>query len=126
MKTKNNQVWVISQTEDGCYYCESESREEAIEHGLAEFNGDPFYIGVVEELKPLSSGVYADGIVEQALENLYDWDWNPDYVDFEFPGKGQLKDLQVNLREVFDLWIQKYNLKPSGFAVGKVEYIDPN
>lgn len=112
--------WHIA-TDEGNYYGEFDSKEDAIKGGKAE-GYDIFYVGKERAPDPLSSGVFADWLSEQTLENLEE-DWGLDFVHFG-PTKEQVEDLQQRLRTVVDQWITEQKLEPTWFLIDDVERIE--
>lgn len=80
------------------------------------------YVGQGRPPKPLSQGVFADGMIESAIDCLEE-EWCLDFAHFE-PSKEQVDDLQQRLRAAVDQWIKDQNLEPSWFLVDDVERID--
>ena len=115
--------WTISDSEEGNYYGDYPSKDDAIATGLAELNGDPFWVGKARPPKALSHGIFADEILDQAQENLED-EWQVEWNDFE-PTEEQVADLQQRLRAVVDQWFVDHDLSPKWFLVDDVEGIEP-
>ena len=71
--------------------------------------------------KPLSTGIYADDILEKAQESLED-EWCCEWSIFR-PSEEQVADLQVELQKAMDAWFEKHELQPKWFVVDDVESI---
>jgi hypothetical protein len=114
-------TWHISTTEDGHYYGEYATREDAILEGIAA-DYEKFWVGESRPPLPLSEGVYADAVIESALESLDD-EWLLD--DFDWTATTpQVEILQSRLRKVVDDWVKEQGLEPTWFVVDKVELIE--
>ena len=114
-------TWHVATEEDGPYYGEFATREDAIAEGIAA-DYEVFWVGESRLPKALAEGVFADEVVEKALENLEE-DWMPDVFDWEAKPE-QLKTLQEELRLVVDRWIEQYRLQPTWFLIGNPERIE--
>lgn len=115
--------WTISTSEEGQYYGDYPTRDEAIASGRIELDGDPFWVGEARSPQKLSDGVFAESILDQAQENLED-EWMVDWNDFE-PSEAQVVDLQQRLRAVVDQWVANHGLSPRWFIVDDTEKIEP-
>jgi hypothetical protein len=116
-------TWHISTTEEGHYYGEYATREDAILEGIAA-GYRAFWVGESRPPCPLSQGVYADAVIDAALENLEE-DWLIDQFEWEADPE-QEEALQVELRKVVDRWIKAQGLEPTWFVVDKVELVESN
>ena len=115
--------WHISESEEGNYYGDFATREEAVAEGIAE-GGGGFYVGQARAPKPLSRGVFAESIIESAIETLED-DWGFEFVNFEFePTPDQIADLQTRMRSLVDQWVKSNGLTPDWFVIDKAEYVE--
>jgi hypothetical protein len=116
-------AWYISTSEEGHYYGDCPDREDAIATGILE-GYDSFWLGESRPPKPLSEGIYADSIVENAMENLEeDWCLGLDFANFE-PTEEQLEALQSELRNTVDRWIEQHRLQPQWSIIDSPERID--
>jgi hypothetical protein len=113
--------WHIATSEEGHYYGDYPTREEAIAEGIAEGH-EVFYVGQSRPPCDLSEGIYADAIVESAVDNLEE-DWCLEFATFE-PSKDQLNILQLALREAVDSWIKSQRLEPTWFIVARPERVE--
>ena len=113
--------WHISESEEGNYYGDFATREEAVAEGIAE-GGGGFYVGQARAPKPLSNGVFAESIIESALETLED-DWGFEFVSFE-PTPDQIADLQTRMRSLVDQWVKSNGLTPDWFVIDNAEYVE--
>jgi hypothetical protein len=114
-------TWHISTSEEGHYYGEYPTREDAIKGGIAEGYAT-FWVGESRPPLPLSEGVYADAVIESALDSLEE-DWLLDQFDWEASPE-QVEALQVGLRKVVDGWVKEQGLEPTWFVVDKPERIE--
>jgi len=84
---------------------EYDSKEEAIAEGRRLYEDRAkFYVGRNRDPKPLSTGIYADDILEKAQESLED-EWCCEWSIFR-PSEEQVADLQVELQKAMDAWFE--------------------
>jgi hypothetical protein len=114
-------TWHISNSEEGYYYGDYSSREDAIASGHEEFSGDDFWIGEACPPKPLSHGVFASEIIERATECLGQDDET--WEEFN-PAKEQLTELQSRIRGVIDEWVEASGLAPTWFLIQNADGIE--
>ena len=119
--------WAIAPSDDKVFYGEYDNREAAIKAGVIEFSGKPFCVGELRQPAPLSKGVDAHYMVEQAVEATEE-----DYclgipVTDGWPNATpeQYKDLQTRIGAVLDAWVKDHGLTPQWFVVGNIQRIEP-
>jgi hypothetical protein len=112
--------WHISTSEEDGFYGNFPTKDEAIAEGTAA-GYEVFYVGKGRPPKALSEGIFAEEIVEHALDNLEE-DWSLDFATFE-PTEQQLKTLTEELQIVVDRWFDQYKLHPEWFLVDDVERV---
>lgn len=109
-------LWYIAQDKDSDRWIGNhKTREEAIEHGRIEYDGEPFY--VVEANNPplrLSDWVDVDDVLDRAEDAVAD----SDRVCYEFDEPPyfemlaeQKKDLEKRLTKAIDEWQDAHGLK---------------
>lgn len=104
-----------------------DSREEAIRLGTEQAKEDglkSFYIG--SQVMCSLSTIYADSIIEDAKEQLYDNVGEVAETYLEDVTKEQQEELEEKLNEVFYEWHKKYNLFPTCYMVENSEKIEVN
>lgn len=102
-----------------------ENRKEAIRLGREQAKEDglkSFYIGS-QTMCSLST-IYADNIIEDAQEQLYDNVGEVAETYLEGVTKEQQKELEDKLNEVFYEWHKKHNLFPTCYMVENSEKIE--
>lgn len=117
--------WTISLNEEFGFCGDYPSRGEAIKAGIAETNGDPFYIGKARPPAPLSQGIDSEGIITEIIEGPLEEDWFIEIAEDWQPTPEQYKDLDSRLKAVADQWIKDHNLEPDWFLCNDIERIDP-
>jgi hypothetical protein len=115
--------WMISPFEECGYYGDFPSKDAAIAGGIAEGLGT-FFVGKARPPRPLSDGIYADSIVENAIENLEE-DWCLEFATFE-PTADHYAILQAELRAVIGRWVEAQGLTPRWQLVDGIEKIPPS
>lgn len=123
-----NQEWIaqITETDSELWYADIEcnNKEEAIELGMkfAKEEGlKSFRIG-----RKVSCGVptiYADSIIDDARERLYDEVGEVSDTYLENTTKEQEKELEEALNNVFYEWHKKYKLFPTCYMIEDDEVI---
>ena len=116
-------TWHIATGKKSPYYGEFDTREDAIAGGIAE-GYTSFWVGQSRPPLPLSEGVYADAVIESALESLED-EWLLDDFEWE-PSHEQVEALQVELRKVVDQWVKEQGLEPTWVVSDQGELIENN
>lgn len=116
-----NNNWYISPSEEGNYYGDSPTKAAAIAEGNAS-GYKVFWVGQSRPPCDLSEGIYADSIVESAIENLEE-DWCLEFATFE-PTEDQLKALQIALRTALDQWVTEQGLTPEWFIIDNPERVE--
>ena len=114
-------TWHIATGKESPYYGEFATREDAIAGGIAE-GYTSFWVGQSRPPLPLSEGVYADVVIESALESLED-EWLIEAFKWE-PTHEQVEALQVELRKIVDQWVKDQGLEPTWVVSDQGELID--
>lgn len=113
--------FVISQNEERFNSEIFDSREDAIEQGGEEFNGEGFYVGrAVSPASPESLFEVSDWLETVSCNGEYDVEWAEDW---DFSTKEQRKELEMEVQSVMAKWLDKYDLRPKFFNVVEVAYI---
>lgn len=113
--------WHIAPSGEGNYYGDFPTKEAAIAEGNASGYG-VFWVGQERPPCDLSEGIFADEIVENAVDNLEE-DWSLEFASFE-PTEDQLKTLEKELKLAVDRWIQDCGLQPKWFIVDSPERVE--
>ena len=114
-------TWHISTSEEGRYYGKFATKEDAIAEGIAE-GLEVFWVGEARPPKPISEGIFADWVIDQAIDYLEE-DYSLDGCEFKSTDD-QRKTLQEELRLVVNRWLDQYNLHPKWFLVDNPERIE--
>ena len=115
----NNEIW---SADIECY-----SRENAIEEGMKEAKEEglkSFRIGRKEYVD--MAKIYADTIIENAQEQLYDEVGEVSEAYLDCVTKEQEKELEEELNKVFHNWHKKHRLFPGCYKVLNDEVIEVN
>jgi len=103
---------------DGEYFTgDYATKEEAIAEA-SEIHSR-FFVGKNRPPKPLSTGIFVDSIIEDAMNTLED-EWCAEWATFA-PTDEQKKTLQEEIEIVMDRWFDQYKLHPKWFVVDDVE-----
>jgi hypothetical protein len=114
----DNEIWQFD-------YDGYESKEEAIRYGrkLAKSDGyKRFRVG--KQIACSMATIYADTIIENAVEQLYDEVGEVSETYLEGVTDEQEKELEDTLNEVFYQWHKKYNLFPNCYTIEDIEYVE--
>lgn len=121
--------WIVELTESDSEIWSSDidcnSREEAIEEGMKASKEDglqSFRIGRQENCS--MAHIYADSIIENAQEQLYDEVGEVSETYLECVTKEQEKELEEALNDVFYNWHKKHRLFPSCYKIFDDEIIE--
>lgn len=114
----DNEVWQFD-------YDGYESKEEAIRYGKKLAKSDGYKRFRVGKSVPCSMAtIYADNIIENAVEQLYDEVGEVSETYLEDVTKEQEKELEEALNKVFYQWHKKHSLFPSCYTIEDVEYVE--
>ncbi|RXZ78028.1 hypothetical protein EBB07_28640 [Paenibacillaceae bacterium] len=123
----NHGKWTFSGNEEffneGKYF---DTKEQAIEEGKQYFEKDyynSFYVAQVEEVGN-GATVDVDSILEHITDSMFDelGEVAEDYLSHV--KTEHYEELELQLVEVIDAWINKYNYNPTFFIVANTERID--
>jgi hypothetical protein len=108
----------------GEFYGDYPTKEELIDDLLESGEKGVIYVGKLRPPRPLSEGIYADMVLENA-QDLLEEDWLLECSYFS-PDPNLISELQVELRKVVDQWFEKNsdNLEPKWGVVYDVEEVD--
>lgn len=100
------------------------SRADAVAAGLAEYNGEAFWIG--EAFPPEKAEAFFDA--GDWLENVScQEDYDGDHAEgWDMSTKEQRAELEREVRPVMAAWLDRHNLRPTFFNVRNAVMIDPN
>lgn len=119
----SEEIWLISENEEvwSCHE-EFDNKEDAIQYGLEEFAGDPFYVGRKGDIpKPEEYWnaddwlEYASGQEEFDLEVADGWDNST---------AAHHAELEALVRPILAKWLDRHNLRPRFCLIEAVEFID--
>lgn len=110
-------AWSVSPYEEGPFRGDFPSKAEAIESGKSDFSGDCFYIGENHSPEPLSEGVFASELIDNAINNLATWQVD---VARLLVSEEQEEDLQVRLRSVIAKWVADWGIEPDWYIVKNI------
>jgi hypothetical protein len=117
-----SEAWYISRTEEWFSEGPLDSREEAIREGVAQFDGEPFWIGKREDYAPFQRD-WLDEALELETNDVYD-ECGSDASD-QWPSRvshdGEYHQANEEIRAIL---LRIYG-KPSVFKVEDAEQIVP-
>ena len=115
--------FVISQNEERFTSTLFDSREEAIENGKEEFDGEGFFVGeAVKPAQPETLFDSSDWLETVSCNDEYDVEWAEEW---DTSTKEQRKELEAEVQAVMSKWLDKYDLRPKFFNVVNTKWI-PN
>lgn len=113
--------FVISQDEERFTSTLFDSREEAIEEGKEEFNGEGFFVGeAVNPVQPETLFDASDWLEAVSCNDEYDVEWAEGW---DCSTKEQRKELESEVQAVMAKWLDKYDLRPKFYNVINAEWI---
>lgn len=114
----DNEIWQFD-------YDGYESKEEAIRYGKKLAKGEDYKRFRVGKSVPCSMAtIYADNIIENAVEQLYDEVGEVSETYLENVTDEQEKELEEALNEVFYQWHKKHDLFPTCYTIEDIEYVE--
>jgi hypothetical protein len=121
MKRETNGKWCIG-SDEVSFSGQYDSREEAIEVGKDDNNGEQFFIGECEVLTFEKTDIsLADRAYDQLSEALSEE--CGEAAEYFNPSDEQLSDLEDMLAETVLLWLKNHNLEHECYGVGETECI---
>ena len=114
----DNELWQFD-------YDGYESKEEAIRYGkkLAKIDKETcFRVG--KSVPCSMATIYADNIIENAVEQLYEEVGEVSETYLENVTDEQENELEESLNEVFYNWHKKHNLFPTCYTIEDIEYVE--
>ena len=117
-------AWCTSLNGETYDYPLYDTREQAVEGGTVEYNGNPFWVGMATP--PERAENFFDA--EDWLENVAcQDDYSGDHAEgWDMSTKEQRAELEREVREVMAAWLDRHNLRPTFFNVNNSSLIEPN
>lgn len=116
--------WIYNSDEEVWMNCEHyDTKEEAIQAGKEDYEGDSqFFVGQIKNMN-IGVGVDADRILDDIAENVYDevGEAAEDYLGSV--RKDELSELEDLLNDALRQWMDKHDYKPKYFSVENIESI---
>jgi hypothetical protein len=115
---KDNDLWQFD--------CDGfKTKEEAIKKGIKIAKNDGYKHFRVGKSVPCSMAtIYADNIIENAVEQLYEEVGEVSETYLEDVTSEQEKELEEDLNEVFYQWHKKHKLFPNCYTIEDIEYVE--
>ena len=114
--------FVISQEEERFTSTLFDSREEAIEEGKEEFNGEGFFVGeAVNPVQPEKLFDATDWLDSVSCYEDYDVEWAEEW---DCSTKEQRKELESEVQAVMAKWLDKYDLRPKFYNVINCKWVE--
>jgi len=128
MNNKNNYGIEFTDTDNEIWqfdYDGYESKEEAIRYGKKLAKGEDYKrFRVGKSVQCSMATIYADNVIENAVEQLYDEVGEVSETYLEGVTDEQEKELEETLNEVFYQWHKKHGLFPNCFIIEDVTYVE--
>jgi len=125
-------AWMVSENEEQ-WSCAAEfdTKEEAIKAGPEELDLEPgvgFWVGQVIPTDAHQMIMSAKQLLEYALDRAVDR-WHESVIDswenkLRKVPSSVVDELDVALEATFKSWLDKYDLNPAGFLIGKAEWVE--
>lgn len=115
--------WAISANGEQYNQGDFDTKEDAIAEGKTFYDGEPFYVGqCIPPSQPESFWNADDWLDHVSQQEGYSGEWAEGW---DCSTNEQREELEIAVRMLLSVWLDKYNLRPTFFNIEEEEHITP-